>query len=186
MGPEWSPGLENRPPGMPRLFPSLRGQSRGQTSAKKNTQLPVWGLALGSLKADWEGKEQPAKDAEARIADLEDKLKASEAEIAKMKAEVLTAEGKPTKTLFFAVTFDPTKAMLERFVRYATELKHVARFVLVIDVNSRKSVVPSVQEQCCVVPEQCSQGPEMFRTCRTMFRTFQDMLAKMDCWPRDM
>ena len=29
MGPEWSPGPENRPPGMPRPFPSLWDQSRG-------------------------------------------------------------------------------------------------------------------------------------------------------------
>ena len=34
MGPEWSPGPENRPPGMPRPFPSLWDQSRGQKSIK--------------------------------------------------------------------------------------------------------------------------------------------------------
>ena len=48
MGPEWSPGPENRPPGMPRPFPSLWDHSRGQKSAKKVKKSLVWGLALGS------------------------------------------------------------------------------------------------------------------------------------------
>ena len=47
MGPESSPGLENRPPGMPRPFPSLWDQSRGPKSATKVKKLLVWGLALG-------------------------------------------------------------------------------------------------------------------------------------------
>ena len=32
MGPEWLPGLGNRPPGMPRPFPSLWDRCRGQKS----------------------------------------------------------------------------------------------------------------------------------------------------------
>ena len=47
MSPEWSPGLENPPPGMPRPFPSLWDQSRGQKSTKKVKRWLVWGLALG-------------------------------------------------------------------------------------------------------------------------------------------
>ena len=46
MGPESSPGLENRPPGMPRPFPSLCDQSRGPKPAKKVKKLPVWGLPV--------------------------------------------------------------------------------------------------------------------------------------------
>ena len=34
MGPEWSPGRENRPPGMPRPFSRLWDRSRGPKSAK--------------------------------------------------------------------------------------------------------------------------------------------------------
>ena len=50
MGPEWSPGPENRPPGMPRPFPSLWDPSRGQKSATKVKKLPpVWGLALAKI-----------------------------------------------------------------------------------------------------------------------------------------
>ena len=48
VGPEWSPGPENRPPGMPRPFPSLWDGSRGLKPATKVKKLPVWGLALGS------------------------------------------------------------------------------------------------------------------------------------------
>ena len=58
MGPEWSPGPENRPPGMPRPFSRLWDQSRGQKSAKKAKYLPVWGLALGSLFSIRVGNEQ--------------------------------------------------------------------------------------------------------------------------------
>ena len=36
MGPEWSPGPENRRPGMPRPFPSLWDQSRGPKSPKRS------------------------------------------------------------------------------------------------------------------------------------------------------
>ena len=50
MGLEWSPGPDNRPPGMPRPFPSLWDHSRGPKSAKKVQKLPVWGLALGSYR----------------------------------------------------------------------------------------------------------------------------------------
>ena len=49
MGPEWSPGPENRPPGMPRPFPRLWDRSRGPKPTKKVKKSPVWGLALGSL-----------------------------------------------------------------------------------------------------------------------------------------
>ena len=41
MGPEWSPGPENRPPGMPRPFPSLWDQSRGPKSDKKVKNGPL-------------------------------------------------------------------------------------------------------------------------------------------------
>ena len=49
MGPEWSPGPENRPPGMPRPFSRLWDRSRGPKPTNKFKKLPVWGLALGSL-----------------------------------------------------------------------------------------------------------------------------------------
>ena len=39
---EWSPGTENRPPDMPRPFPSLWDRSRGPKSGKKVNKLPVW------------------------------------------------------------------------------------------------------------------------------------------------
>ena len=41
MGPEWSPGPENRPPGMPRPFPSLWDHSRGPKSNKKVKNGPL-------------------------------------------------------------------------------------------------------------------------------------------------
>ena len=47
IGPEWSPGPENRPPGMPRPFSRLWDQSRGPKPAKKVKKWRVWGLALG-------------------------------------------------------------------------------------------------------------------------------------------
>jgi len=63
------------------------------------------------------------------------------------KSQVLTAGGKPTTTVLLGVTFNPTSAMLKRFIRYARDLTHVARFVLVVDLNCRLSVKPSVREQ---------------------------------------
>ena len=38
MGPEWWPGPENRPPGMPRPFPSLWDRSPDQKTTKKVKQ----------------------------------------------------------------------------------------------------------------------------------------------------
>ena len=50
MDPEWSPGPENRPPGMPRPFPSLWDHSRGPKSTKsaKSGVFGVSGLGLVS------------------------------------------------------------------------------------------------------------------------------------------
>ena len=49
MGPEWSPGPENRSPGFSRPFSRLWDRSRGPKPAKKVKKSPVWGLALGSF-----------------------------------------------------------------------------------------------------------------------------------------
>ena len=55
IGPEWSPGPENRPPGMPRPFSRLWDQSRVPKSGTKVKKWLVWGLALGSfaLSSTW-------------------------------------------------------------------------------------------------------------------------------------
>ena len=44
MDPEWSPGLENRPPGMPRPFSRLWDRSRGP-KPRKNGPKPEIGLS---------------------------------------------------------------------------------------------------------------------------------------------
>ena len=41
MRPEWSPGLENRPPGIPRPFSRLWDRSRGPKPAKIYPKLPI-------------------------------------------------------------------------------------------------------------------------------------------------
>ena len=48
MGPEWSPGPENRPPGMPRPFPRLWDRSRGP-KPRKNGPKPESGLSWRRL-----------------------------------------------------------------------------------------------------------------------------------------
>ena len=51
MGPEWSPGHENRPPGMPRPFPSLWDQSRGpKKTPKRSTQIARLGSRAGVVE----------------------------------------------------------------------------------------------------------------------------------------
>ena len=67
MGAEWSPGLENRPLGMPRPFPSLWDQSRGPKSGKQVKKLLVWGLALGSYYLKQSGKLPGTDDLEGGV-----------------------------------------------------------------------------------------------------------------------
>ena len=47
MCPEWSPGPENRPPGMPQPFSRLWDRSCGPKPPQRSTKMPVWGLAPG-------------------------------------------------------------------------------------------------------------------------------------------
>ena len=47
MGPEWSPGSENRPPSFSRPLSRLWDRSCGPKPAKKVKKWSVWGLALG-------------------------------------------------------------------------------------------------------------------------------------------
>ena len=49
MGPDWSAGPWNRPPGMPRPFPSLWDQSRGPKSAQRS-KMPCLGSRAGVIQ----------------------------------------------------------------------------------------------------------------------------------------